>query len=273
MLFHRLSSGRSMPLLGLGTFDLRGEEGTEAVLAALKAGYRHLDTASGYDNEEAVGRAVARCGLERDSLFITTKVGRDDLAYDDLLASCAASLKRLQQDHVDLLLVHWPNNEIPIEETLKALQTAVDEGLARHVGVSNFTRGRLERTLAQSPVRLDVNQVEYHPYLKQTGLRDFCRERGVLLTAYSPLAQGQVLDDAVLAAVGEKHGLSTAQVALRWLLQQGIAAIPKSGSIERMQANFAVLDAALDADDTARIDAIDKTLRVIDWWPGEFDKE
>ena len=141
------------------------------------------------------------------------------------------------------------------------------------MGVSNFTRGRLERTLAQSPVTLDVNQVEYHPYLKQTGLRDFCRERGVLLTAYSPLAQGKVLQDGTLREVGEKHGLSVAQTALRWLLQQGIAAIPKSGSVERMRANFAVLEAGLDADGMAQIDAIDKTLRVIDWWPGEFDKE
>jgi 2,5-diketo-D-gluconate reductase B len=273
MLYHQLPTGHQMPMLGLGTYDLRGTEGTRAIVAALEAGYRHIDTAAGYDNEEAVGRALQQSGLERDSLFVTTKVGRDDLSHDDLLRSCQDSLKRLEQDYVDLLLVHWPNNEIPMEETLGALAQVVDKGLARHVGVSNFTRGRLGRALEITPVPLCANQVEYHPYLNQAALRDFCREKQVALTAYSPLAQGQLLDDKMLKGLGDKYGVSSAQVALRWLLQHGIVAIPKAGKVSHMQSNLGVFDWELDAGDMASIDAIKKTLRVIDWWPGEFDQE
>ena len=215
-------------MLGLGTYDLRGETGSKSVADALELGYRHLDTAATYENEASVGQGMRSSGIPREQIFLTTKVDRAELARDRFMESCENSLHALNTDYVDLLLVHWPNREVPIEETLEAAKLLLDQGKIRSFGVSNFIRQRLVEVLKASEIPIVVNQVEYHVHLNQRGLLRLCQEREVLLTAYSPLGQGSVLQDPVLQEISGELGRSVAQIALRWLLQKGIAVIPKS---------------------------------------------
>lgn len=272
MLDITLSSGLAMPMLGLGTFDLRGEEGAQSVENAIRHGYRHIDTAVGYDNHDAVGQGIANAGIAREELFVTSKIPREKLAYDDVLQSCEQSLRELDLSYLDLFLVHWPNNEIPLADTLRALAHLLDTGQVKNVGLSNFTTWRLREVLDLDLVAIAVNQVEYHAYLNQEKLRAYCADNDIALVAYSPLAQGALLKDETLTDIAAAHNKTAAQVALRWLLEKGIGAIPRSQSPARQAANFALFDFALSPAEIERINDIEETLRVIQYWPGEFEK-
>jgi len=258
----------SVPALGFGTFELPGRECEEAVLDALRIGYRHLDTASAYRNEREVGRALAASGLPRSEIFLTTKVWRGHLAYDDVVASAHASLERLRTDYVDLLLIHWPNDEVPLEESLRALRDLQASGRVRLIGVSNFSPSLLSRSIDLAP--LANVQVEYHPYLGQARLLSLARQNGMFLTAYSPLARGRVPSDAVLTEIGRRHGKSAVQVALRWLIDQdSVVAIPKAARPEHRRANFELFDFDLSAEERQRVDALERGGRVVSppWSP------
>jgi 2,5-diketo-D-gluconate reductase B len=255
--------GTTVPALGFGTFQLTGDDCERGVRHALDVGYRHVDTAQMYGNEDRVGAALAASGVDRGDIFLTTKIDNDNHAPDDVRSSSEASLRRLQTDYVDLLLVHWPVGDTPLETTLEAMAALSDEGKARHIGVSNFTPELIERVVGEVPVF--ANQVEYHPFLGQRELIDLARKHDHLLTAYSPLARGKVFGDETLEAIAADHGATAAQIALAWLLgQDHVAAIPKATSPEHITANFSASDIELSDDEMARIDALERGQRLID---------
>ncbi|MDX1687410.1 MAG: aldo/keto reductase [Candidatus Promineifilaceae bacterium] len=232
-----------IPALGFGTFRLRGRDAQRMVRVALDTGYRHIDTAESYGNEEAVGRAIRASGVPRDEIFLTTKVWPDHFAADELPAAVNHSLQRLGVDYVDLLLLHWPNPGVPLEETIGALNAMQKAGKTRLIGVSNFTLGLMDNARSLTAVPLSVNQVEYHPFLDQSALLNAIRDNGMVLTAYSPLAKGKVTDDDTLKEIAAEHGKTAAQVSLRWLIQQeNVAAIPKASSQAHAEENFDVFD-------------------------------
>lgn len=262
-MIHLTIQGQRVPALGLGTWQLRGDDCREAVRDALELGYRHIDTAQGYDNEEEVGRGLQDAGVAREEVFLVTKVRPSLFARDKLLASAEESLRKLRVDYLDLLLLHWPNPEVPLEETLNAMRRLQESGSVHHVGVSNFPPGLTKE--ASTHVALFANQVEYHPFLGQEQLLEMVREQDFMLTAYSPLAQGLVHGDETLRDIGRSYGKSPAQVALRWLLEQeGVAAIPKAAKAEHRRGNLEVFDFALSDEDKARIDALPKDQRLVD---------
>ena len=254
----------TVPRLGLGTYKLQGADAVTAVSTALEVGYRHIDTAAMYENEEAVGEGIRRSGVPRADVFLTTKVWRDKLTHDALVASTEASLRRLGTDYVDLLLMHWPNESVPLEETLGALAAVRDAGNARLIGVSNVPAGMLRRALEIEPT-LVCDQVEYHVFLGQEPLLDVVREHRVFLTAYRPIVQGEVGESAAIREIAEAHGATPVQVALAWLFAQDrVAAVPKATSRAHIEANLAALDLALTPDEIAMIDALDKDRRMVD---------
>ena len=248
--------GAAIPALGLGTWQLRGDECAEAVRAALDVGYRHVDTAAMYGNEEAVGAGLKASGVAREEVFVTTKVWPDDLAPADLRRSAEASLKRLGLNQVDLLLIHWPNARIPLGNTVRALCAAKRAGIARHVGVANFTVRLLDEAVRLADEPIVANQCEYHPYLDQGAVIAACRRHGVAFVSYCPIGKAQVLSEPAIRTIAAAHGRTAAQVVLRWHLQQGVAAIPKSGNPGRIAENFSVLDFVLADDEMARISAL-----------------
>ena len=230
---------------------------------ALEIGYRHIDTAQAYENEAEVGKALAASDIPRRELFLTTKLWRDDFAPDRVRPSAEGSLERLQVDCVDLLLLHWPNDEVPLQETLGALAQLREEGLIQHFGVSNFPAGMLREALEVAPIFAD--QVEFHPFLGQDELVGLAAEKDFMVTAYSPLARGKVPGDETLGEIGERHGKSAGQVALRWLLDKpNVATIPKASSHERRLENFEVFDFELTDEDRAAIDGLPKGDRILD---------
>lgn len=251
--------GTAIPRLGFGTWQLTGEECAQAVAHALEIGYRHIDTARAYENEREVGKGIADSGVPRNEIFITTKVPYDEATADEVDRDADQSLERLGIDQLDLLLLHWPNADVPLQETLTALNRVREDGRARQIGVSNFPAGLLEQALQIAPVF--CNQVEYHPFLDQSRLLEVARANDVLVTAYSPLAHGRVLEDTTLARIGDKHGRSAGQVALRWLLDQpGVSPIPKASSHDRRQESFD-LDFTLDDEDRDEIANLPKDVR------------
>ena len=228
----------TIPELGFGTWQIEGAAAREAVADALAIGYRHIDTARMYGNEREVGAGLADAGVPRDEVWVTTKVWRDDLDPDRLRRSAEASLADLGLDRVDLLLVHWPNAGVRLGDTLAALHRVRQDGLARHIGVANFPSGMLREAVSEFPIFCD--QVEYHPYLAQAAVLDVAHAHGMVVTAYSPLGSGGLLDDPVLADIAAARGCAPAQVALRWLLDQpGVCAIPKAASAAHRAANLA----------------------------------
>lgn len=252
-------NGAAIPALGLGTHELQGSAAAGMVEAALAIGYRHIDTAQAYDNEKAVGAGIAAAGLPREALFLTTKVWPDRFRAGALQRSVDESLARLNTSYVDLLLLHWPNPGVPLEETMAALNDMHRIGRARHIGVSNFPSDLLEEAVRLSEAPLVVNQVEYHPFLAQTEVLGALRRHGLGLIAYSPLAQGLVFRNDTLAEIAEAYGKSPGQVALRWLVQQGgVCAIPRTSSVDHARANFEVFDFALSA---AEMEAIQRLSR------------
>lgn len=231
-----------IPALGFGTWQLDNGAAQPLVELALETGYRHIDTAQIYRNEQDVGAALAATAVPRDEIFLTTKVWIDNYAEDDLQRSVEVSLDKLGVDHVDLLLLHWPKPVVPLAETLAALNDVKARGLTRAIGVSNFPSAVLAEAQALSKAPIATDQVEYHPYLSQRTLIAAAHAAGTSITAWSPLAQGKVADDPVLIAIGEAHGKTPGQVTLRWLIQQGVIAIPRTKTPARVAENFDILD-------------------------------
>lgn len=257
--------GIEVPALGFGTFQLEGEDCYRMVRAALDIGYRHLDTARFYENEAEVGRALADSGVARGEVFLTTKIWREELEPARLRASAEDALRALGVDAVDLLLIHWPNDALPLAPALEEMAALRDEGKVRALGVSNFNVALVEEALAAGVGPLLCNQVEYHVLLDQSALLEALRSHQMMLTAYSPLARGQVFDEPEIDAIADKHGVTTGQVALAWLLAQpGVAAIPKTSSEARARENFEALRVELEPEDMRRLAALPKDVRTID---------
>ena len=246
--------GVDVPALGLGTWRLAGEDCRRAVETALSVGNRHVDTAQAYGNEREVGDAIAASDVDREALFLTTKLVNGNRAYDDVLRSTEESLAKLGTSYLDCLLIHNPFQREPVEETLRAMDELVDAGKVRHIGVSNFGVDRLHAAREAADHELLTDQVQFNPYWDQSALLDYCEIHDLVLTAYSPLGHGGVLDDPVLAEVGERYGRSPAQVAIRWCLQHpNVAVIPKATSREHIAANREVFDFELSDAEVERI--------------------
>ncbi len=244
-----LAHGAEIPAIGLGTYPMRGERCVAAVETALVYGYRHIDTASGYQNEAEVGQGIRGAGIPREDIFVTTKITPWDLAEGDMQRAVERSLKALGLDVADLILIHWPSRTIPAAETVRTLNDVKRRGLARHIGVSNYTVALLEEAWAATEEPLAVNQCEFHPYLDQQRLRAACRARGMAFTAYAPLGQGAELKDPAVTGIARALGRTPAQVLLRWALQhEGTCAIPKSATPSRIRENLAVFDFSLSAE-------------------------
>jgi 2,5-diketo-D-gluconate reductase B len=244
--------GEMVPSIGLGTWRLSGEECVRAVERALVLGYRHIDTAQMYANEGEVGRGIRNSGVDRGEVFLVTKVRTSSFSYDDVIRSTRESLKKLQIEYVDLLLMHWPNPSVPLEETLGAMTELQEEGSVKHVGVSNFPSSMVEEATEHATVF--CNQVEYHPYRAQDELLRQARAMDYLLTAYSPLGKARVLNNATLQEIGDAHGKTSAQVALRWLIQQEkVAAIPKAAREDHLRSNLEIFDFELSDEEMERV--------------------
>jgi 2,5-diketo-D-gluconate reductase B len=250
------ANGAIIPAIGLGTWELRGRACARLVEQALRLGYRHIDTAQIYENEREVGDGLRASGVKRDAVFVTTKVWTTHFAPHDLERSTKDSLSKLHLAAVDLLLLHWPNPRVPLEETLGALANVKKLGLARHIGVSNFTVALIEQAVKACPEPLVCDQVEFHPYLDQSKVREACARNGMALVAYSPVAKGRIKNDATLAGIGQAYGKTAAQVCLRWLVQQNVCAIPRTSRIERLSENIDIFDFQLSDDEMRRISAL-----------------
>jgi 2,5-diketo-D-gluconate reductase B len=250
------AKGARIPLLGLGTWDLRGRVCARVVEQALRLGYRHIDTAEMYDNEREVGEGFRASGVRRNDVFLTTKIWPSHFAPRELERAARDSLVRLRLSEVDLLLLHWPNPQIPLAETLGALCKVKRDGLARNIGISNFTVALMDEALRLSTEPLVCNQFECHPFLDQSKLIDACRRDGMAVVAYSPIAKGRVGDNETLSRIGAAHKKSAAQVCLRFLVQQNIVVIPRTSKVERLSENAAIFDFALSAREMADIAAL-----------------
>ena len=248
--------GAQIPALGFGTSPMTGGLAPDTVVAALKAGYRHIDTAWKYGTERAVGEAMRAAGVPRQDIFLTTKVSHEYLRADAFAKSVDESLAALKVEYVDLLLVHWPNPEIALNETMPALAKAKRQGLARHIGVANFNIALLDQAIKLCPEPLAALQSEYHAYLDQSKLLAAVRQRGMAFIAYCPLGRGRLFGDPVLAGIAKARGKSIAQIALRWLMQQNVAAIPRSSDPQRIADNFKVFDFTLSDGEMQRIAAL-----------------
>jgi diketogulonate reductase-like aldo/keto reductase len=250
------SNGARIPLVGLGTWDLRGKTCARMVEQAIALGYRHIDTAAMYANEEEVGAGLRASGIRRDEIFVTTKVWSSNLRSRDFERSTRDSVAKLKLDSVDLLLIHWPNSSVPLKETVDALCRMKREGLARHVGVSNFDAALVGEAVRLSTEPLVNNQIECHPYFDQTKTIAASRKHGLSVTAYSPVARGRIKGDAVLTRIGEVHGKTAAQICLRYLVQQNLIVIPKTSRPERLKENFAIFDFKLGGAEMKEIAAL-----------------
>jgi len=264
----RLNNGVEMPALGLGVFQVPNNVTYKVVSEALRIGYRHIDTAAYYQNEEGVGRAVRDSGVDREEVFVTTKLWNSDHGFKEALAACDRSLKALGFDHVDLYLIHWPRGDRRVE-TWKALERILDEGKARAIGVSNYLVRHLDETIAASSVVPAVDQVEFSPYLYQKDLLGYCRSKGIVLEAFSPLTRGKRLDDPRLVPLAGKYGRTPAQMIIRWVLQKGMVVIPKSVHPERLRENAAVFDFEISPQDEAAMDAFNEDLHTT-WDPRDI---
>ncbi|MFB7814203.1 aldo/keto reductase [Paenibacillus chitinolyticus] len=261
-----LHNGVKMPWLGLGVFKVEeGPELVEAVKSAIKNGYRSIDTAAVYGNEEGVGQGIreglAETGLSREDLFVTSKVWNADQGYESTLQALEVSLRKLGLDYLDLYLIHWPVQG-KYKDTWRALEAIYESGKARSIGVSNFHVHHLQDLLQDAKIKPMVDQVEFHPCLTQEELRAYCREQEIQFEAWSPLMQGELLDNEVLKAIAGRHGKSVAQIILRWDLQNGVVTIPKSTKEHRIIENASVFDFELTADDMSRISALNENRRV-----------
>jgi len=258
------TQGVSIPRLGFGTCRMPGAESQPVVESAIALGFRHIDTAAMYENETAVGAALAASGVKRDELFVTTKVWHDQLSPDALRRAFDLSLGKLRLDYVDLYMIHWPNRDIDIAASLEALMELRQHGLTLAIGVCNFNLPMIRRAVEEIGAPIAAHQVEYHAFLSQTPMLAYLRSKAIPLTAYAPLAQGRAANDPTLAAIGRKHGATAAQVAIAWLLDQhGVIAIPKAGRPESQKANLDALGVRLDDEDRAAIATLPKDQRFV----------
>jgi 2,5-diketo-D-gluconate reductase B len=260
------AQGARIPLLGLGTWELRGRACTRVVEQALRLGYRHVDTAEIYENEREVGEGLRASGVKRGEVFITTKIWPTHYAPRELARAARDCLVRLRLSEVDLLLLHWPNPQIPLSETLGALCKVKRDGLARNIGVSNFTVALIEQAVRAASEPLVCNQIECHPFLDQSKVIAACRRHHMAVVAYSPIARGKARDDELLQRIGAAHKKTAAQVCLRFLVQQGIVVIPRTSKVERLSENAAIFDFALSEAEMAQVAALARPGgRIIDW--------
>lgn len=260
-----MAQATPIPRIGLGTFRLKGQDVIDSVTSALELGYRHLDTAQMYENEKEVGEAIRRSGVPRDEIFLTTKVWWESLKHDALIASLEESCRKLGVDQVDLALIHWPSpgGEVSMAETIGALNEARQRGLARHIGVSNFTIAHIDEALAvPGGDQIVTNQIEVHPFLANRRVVEHCQSQGLQVTGYMPLAVGKVMNEPVLAQIADDHGVTPAQVALAWVAARDIVVIPSSTKPAHQEANLRALQVTLSQDEIARIDRLDVGERI-----------
>jgi diketogulonate reductase-like aldo/keto reductase len=258
------AGGARIPIVGFGTWTLRGKDCARLVEQAIAVGYRHIDTAQLYENEAEVGEGVRASGL-RDQVFITTKVQPENLRAGDLARSAKESIARLGVDQVDLLLIHWPNAAIPLAETIGALNKVKRDGLTKHIGVSNFNVALIEEATKLSESPLVCDQVEYHPFLDQTKVIAACKTHDMAVVAYSPIARGGAEGDKVIGRIAKAHGKSSAQISLRWLVQQGVVVIPRTSRAERLKENIALFDFELTAAEMKEIAGLARGGRIVNW--------
>jgi len=253
----------TVPSLGFGTWQLSGQHCVNAVKTALQIGYRHIDTAQIYENEAEVGQAIAESGINREAIFLTTKIWFTNFKAADVKSSFEESLKKLKTDHVDLLLMHWPNREVELKETLTAMKELQDEGKVKNIGVSNFPVALMKQATEELEFPIACNQVEYHALLNQKPVLDYAHEHDMVVTAYSPLARGALSEEHTLMNIALKHNKSVSQIALRWLIEQkNVAAIPKASSEVHIRANFEIFNFQLDEEDHKAIAGINKNTRM-----------
>jgi 2,5-diketo-D-gluconate reductase B len=263
-----------IPALGLGTWQLGGRDCVRVVEQAIRLGYRHFDTAQMYGNEREVGEGVRASGVKREEVFIVTKVAPDNLAPGPLARSVKESIGHLRLGEIDLLLLHWPNKGVPLKDTIDALCNVKRDGLARHIGVSNYTVALLDEADKLSEGRLVCNQFECHPFIDQSKVIAACRKHNMAPIAYTPIARGAAKRDDTLQTVGKRHGKSAAQVSLRYLIQQGIGVIPRTSKVERLAENIAIFDFELSDDEMAEIAKLASPGgRIVDWaWSPQWDR-
>jgi diketogulonate reductase-like aldo/keto reductase len=253
----KLSDGNRIPILGLGTYRLNGNDCISSVKTALDLGYSHIDTAEFYGNEVEIGQAIK--GYNRKDLFLTSKVWMDNLNFKPLITSCEESLKKLNVSYLDLYLIHWPNKDIPLKESLDAMEKLYSLGKIRNIGVSNFTVERLKEALKISKQPITINQVEFHPWLYQKDLYLFCSKHNIKLVAYSPIARGTFFNDPVVESICVKYKKSPSQISLRWLVQKEIIAIPKATSIEHLKENMDIFNFEIDKSSMDQLDNLKQT--------------
>lgn len=254
-----------LPEIGLGTFRLQGQEVIDSVTSALKLGYRHIDTAQMYDNEREVGEAIRQSGIPRDEIFLTTKVWWESLEHDALITSLEESCRKLGVERVDLALIHWPSprGEVPMAEYIGALNAAREKGLARYIGVSNFTIAQIDEALAMpGGEHIVTNQIEVHPFLANRRVVEHCQAKGLQVTGYMPLAVGKVMNEPVLTQIAANHDVTPAQVALAWVASRDIVVIPSSTKPAHQEANLQALKLTLSVDEVERIDRLDVGERI-----------
>lgn len=260
----KTAQGLDIPEIGLGTYKLYGKECMRVVTEAIGLGYRHIDTAQIYKNEQEIGDAIRSSKVDREDLFLTTKVWHTNLDHDDVLQTVEDSLRALQTTYVDLLHIHWPNKKYPLEKTLEALMVLRDQGKAQAVGICNFPMDLTRKVVEDLQIPIFTNQVEYHPFLAQFDLLDYSYDHDFLITAYSPLAQGEVFQNETLINIGEEHGKTAGQVSLRWLIEQeNVIAIPKASNTEHLRENLDIFDFELTDEQFEMIDEIDKNRRLV----------
>jgi len=256
--------GIKVPEIGLGTYKLYGRECYETLRKALDLGYTHIDTAQMYENEAEIGEAIKISGRDREELFITTKIWHTDLQHDDVLQTVEDSLRDLDTPYLDLLLIHWPNPDVPLERTFEAMMTLRDQGKAINIGVSNFNLALMKQSVEELRIPLFCNQLEFHPFLVPEAMLDYSYDHDFMVTAYAPLARGRVFEEEIIRNIAEEHGKSPAQVALRWLIEQeNVVAIPKATSEEHLKANLDIYDFSLSDEEFELIDSLNRSERIV----------
>ncbi|NGM69544.1 aldo/keto reductase [Natronolimnobius sp. AArcel1] len=259
-----LPSGDELPMIGFGTWELEGETVQKSVQAALETGYTHIDTAEGYMNEAEIGETLADADVDRDDLFLTSKVLAKNLHYDDVIASCRDSLEKLGTDYLDLYLIHWPNPAISVRETMHAMETLHEEGLVRNVGVSNFSAYQLSAAQHVSDVPIAVNQIEFHPWFQRPDLVEYCEDTDTVLEAAAPLGRTEVFEDEVVQELADEYEKSPAQIVLRWAIERDVVVLPRSTTPEHIADNYALFDWELSSEDRQRLDERDRNEPVYD---------